>query len=316
MTPGDRDYPYLEYRAMNRRRGVALFQLLVLLAFLAMLIGLLLPAVQKVREAAARMQSANNMKQLALAMHNHHDTQEAFPPGVDANGFSGLTLLLPYLEQDNVFRNIDRTKKPGDKENAKMRAVAIKILLAPADEVQQIDKDAGATNYMLAAGTKADLEANNGVFYKDSAVKIQNITDGTSQTVALIETLKGDGGKKAESVRRQHVALKAADLKGIKDDAGVKSWKAGENIAGNRGSSWMEGRFLQTTCNATLPIGSSKPDVDCGGEGGLFAARAVTNMVQVALCDGSVRSVSPGVKFATWQAAFTRDGGEVLGDDW
>ncbi len=302
---------------MNRtRRGVALFQLLALLAFLAMLLGLLLPAVQKVREAAARMASANNMKQLALAMHSFHDTTRALPPGVDANGFSTHTLLLPFIEQDNVFRNIDRTKKPGDKENAKMRAVVIKTFLAPADEVTQIDKDAGANNYLFAAGTKAALADNDGLFYKDSAVSFVAVTDGTSNTIAIVECLKGDGGKKAVSVRRQHVALDAKALKGIKDDAGVKHWKDDKNIAGTRGSAWIDGRFLQTTTTATLPIGSSKPDVDCGGEGGLSAARQMSNVVQVALCDGSVRAVSPAIKFATWQAAFTRAGGEVLGADW
>ncbi len=301
---------------MNRRRGVALFQLLALLAFLAMLLGLLLPAVQKVREAAARMQSQNNMKQLAIAMHNHLAVFEKFPPGVDANGFSATTHLLPYIEQEPLFKMIDFTKKVDDKDNAKTRAVMIKTLIAPADAVLQPNKDFGPTNYLFAAGSKAANDGNDGVFHLGSAHKITDLSDGTSNTVALVETLKGDGGKKAVSVSRQHVALKAADLKGIKDDAGVKHWKADENIAGTRGASWMDGRFLQGTCNATLPIGSSKPDVDCGGAGGLSAPRAVSNVVQIALCDGSVRAISSGLKIATWQAAFTRAGGEVLGADW
>jgi hypothetical protein len=270
-----------------------------------------------VREAAARMQSANNMKQLCLGMHAFADASNAFPPGVDANGFSTHTLLLPYIEQDIVFKNIDRTKKPDDKANAKMRALVIKTFIAPADEVEQSDKASGANNYLVAAGSKASLDGNDGVFYKGSATRFVDITDGSSNTVAIVEAVKGDGGKKAVTMRRQHVALKAADLKDIAEDAGVKPWKAGKNIAGNRGSAWIDGAFLQTTCTATLPVASStKPDVDCGGEGGLFSVRPVSNVIQVGLCDGSVRSVSTAIKLATWQAAFTRAGGEILGADW
>src|SRR6266852_5795447 len=112
---------------MKNRAGFTLFELLVVLALLGLLFALLLPAVQKVRQAAARAQSANNLKQYALACHNYHDTYGSFPPGVDSNGFSALAHLLPFIEQQNVYRQIDFNKPMTDKANAAAAEVTLKI---------------------------------------------------------------------------------------------------------------------------------------------------------------------------------------------
>jgi prepilin-type N-terminal cleavage/methylation domain-containing protein len=91
-------------RPVRLRRGFTLIELLVVIAIIAILIGLLVPAVQKVREAAARIQCANNLHQIAIAMHNHHDAKGKLPPGCDEGQVGALCYCLPYMEQDNQFK--------------------------------------------------------------------------------------------------------------------------------------------------------------------------------------------------------------------
>jgi type II secretory pathway pseudopilin PulG len=300
-------------RHSNSRRGVSLFQLLILIAVLAILLGMLLPAIAQVRRAAARMASSNNLKQIGLALHNYHSTYDKFPPGITQQGFSSMTLLLPYIEQDNLYRLIDLTKPVSAEANAAVRNVRIKVLLSPLDG--EPVGEGGPTNYLFNAGSKPDLKDNDGLFFTESKVRIADITDGTSNTVAVAETLRGDGAAKAIAVARQHVTLKADALKGIKPEAGVEDWKNDKNIAGNRCSAWLEGRFLQGTFTGTRTLNDDRPDVDCGGLGGLSGMRTTDSVVLVVFADGSVRGISPTLKFATWQAVCTRAGGEVINFD-
>ncbi len=288
---------------MQRRRGFTLFQLLVILAVLALLFALFLPAIAKMRADAVRRESQNNLRQLGLACQNYNDVIGNLPAAVDAKGFSAATYLLPYVEQTPLYNQLDLQKPASDEVNRKIAATVVKVFLQKADPIEQVDKDFGATNYLFNAGSKYGLKDNDGVFYRDSKVKLAVIAagNGTSNTLMIGETLKGDGTAKATDVHRQHVALKKDDLKALKDDSGVKEWKDGKNIVGDRCKSWMDGRFLQGTFTATRTLNDEKPDVDCGGAGGLSGLRSLTDSANIAMCDGSVRVITTKAKLDIWK---------------
>jgi prepilin-type processing-associated H-X9-DG protein len=299
----------------QRRSGFTLFQLLVVLAILALLLGLLLPAVMKVRHSASRMQSMNNLKQIALACLNYEASFRRYPPGNDGNDFSAATYILPFIEQDALFRQVDMKKAMTDEANAEARKMQIKTYLSPLDS-QPIAGEYGPTNYLFSAGSKPELKDNDGIFFQDSKVRIADITDGTSNTILAGETLRGDGAKNAVSVTRHYILLDKEALNEIKDEAGVDEFKSGKHIAGDRCASWMDGRFLQGTFTATRLPNDSRPDVSCGGIGGLSALRGSSNIINVAFCDGSVHTITvEKIKMDTLKALSTRAGGEVVNFD-
>ena len=298
----------------NRKRSAfTIFELLVVLALFLILLGFLFPLVLRARAQAERARRINNLHQLGIACHNYAATNDKLPSGNDANNFSATAYLLPYVEQDNVFQRIDFKKDVDDKANAEMRGVTIKTFLSPQDDVAKVKNEWGATNYLFNAGSKPSLADNDGVFYQQSKIRLPDITDGTSNTMMIGETLKGDGGTKAVEVRRQHVLLKEADLKGIDDDAGVQDFKDNKNIVGDRCASWMDGRFLQGTFTATRLPNDERPDVNCGGAGGLSALRSVDDVISVGMCDGSARMLkAKRIEKDLWKAMATRAGGEVV----
>jgi prepilin-type processing-associated H-X9-DG protein len=294
------------------RPAFTLFQLLALIALFVFLLGLLLPAVAKVREAAARIQSQNNLKQLALACHNYHDVGNAFPEGCDRNHFSAAARMLPYVEQDNLYKNLDFTKPITDEANKAARETKIPLFANPQDPVDEVVKGYAGTNYLFSAGSKKSLTDNDGICYMNSAVRITDITDGTSNTVLIGETLKGDAKAKAGDLRRHHVGLKKAALKNLKDDSGVQDLKDGKNVVSDRGSAWIDGRFLQGTFNGTRKINDPRPDVSCEGEGGLSGLRAVGRGANTAFADGSVRFIMDNVEADVWRLLTAKDDGQVI----
>jgi type II secretory pathway pseudopilin PulG len=298
----------------NRKRpAFTVFELLVVLVLFLLLLGLLFPLIFRARTQAQRNRTLNNLKQLGLACHNFHDTNGAMPAGNDANKFSASARLLPYIEQDNVFKRIDFGKDVDDKANAEIHSVRIRTFESARDDVSQVKAERGPTNYLYCAGSKPSLKDNDGVFYQDSKVRFADITDGTSNTMMIGETLKGDSGTKAVDVKRQHVFLKEGDLNGIDDDAGVQDFKDSKNIAGDRCASWMDGKLLQGTFTATRLLNDERPDVSCAGVGGLSALRSLDEVISVAVCDGSAHMFkAKKIDKDIWKALATRAGGEVV----
>jgi hypothetical protein len=149
---------------------------------LAVGVGLLLPAVQKVREAAARTQSANNIKQIMLAIHSYHDTFGHFPADiVDKNGkpiLSWRVAILPYIEQDNVYKMFKLDEPWDSPNNIKMSQVTIKTYLSPTAAGGPIQ---GMTSYRGIMGPGAAFEPGK-------KLKLTDFTDGTSNTIVIIET--------------------------------------------------------------------------------------------------------------------------------
>ncbi|HET6574462.1 MAG TPA: DUF1559 domain-containing protein [Fimbriiglobus sp.] len=189
------------------RRGYTLIELLVVIAIIAILIGLLLPAVQKVREAAARTQCGNNLKQLGLALHMAHDAGEgSFPPGLRTTPgdpyprLSWLGRLLPYLDQqplwDQTAADFHRTPNPFSRDPVHAaRAVVLAVVGCPSDwrvrTAWDIRPPGGTptrvalTSYLGSLGT--DRRQQDGMLYRNSRVRIVQVTDGTSNTLLVGE---------------------------------------------------------------------------------------------------------------------------------
>ncbi len=328
---------------MRRRTGFTLIELLVVIAIIAILIGLLLPAVQKVREAAARSKCQNNLSQLGKAMHNYHSVYKKFPSAsFNSNDYgpSALAYLLPYIEQDNVATSINPAVASGASDNSPVSAwdvagrTRIPTFLCPSDPRQGDGYEFGWTSYHTNYGTWAYVNGWDGVFTPNfnptsgftspGFVKITDIRDGSSNTAAMAEVCLSSGSDAAANDPKtdcfEFGTPPAKNLTTARAAFLAQNWQTAGNAGGWsppwrwRGYPWREGSIWRTGYNHLLP-----PNAPCWGisDGDWWnlvspASSWHPGGANVLMSDGSVRFVSSGVDQATWTAVGSRAGGETL----
>jgi prepilin-type N-terminal cleavage/methylation domain-containing protein/prepilin-type processing-associated H-X9-DG protein len=307
------------------RLGFTLIELLVVIAIIAILIGLLLPAVQKVREAAARMKCQNNFKQIGLGLHNYHDSYQKFPVGTtealngngsQTNRMDWAVLILPYVEQNAIYQNAfaANTTSGNMVGNFTGFQTPIPTFICPSDSNSpkvhtgssptDANQQGAHGNYVACAGNTvynpttptADPSGANlaGMFYSNSKVRMTDIADGTSNT------------------------LMASEIRLSPDVNGHDTRGRYYNNAG-QGGILFSTLYVpnQVAAPDIISYCQSIPKAPCTSStvGLVITARSYhTGGVNACLADGSVKFVSDSVNPTTWLYAGGRADGQVLSD--
>src|SRR5262245_15466896 len=326
-----------------RRAAFTLIELLVVIAIIAVLIGLLLPAVQKVREAAARMQCSNNLKQIALATHAYNDTHASqLPPLVDLGpgsvygaGIPSLFFhLLPYVEQDNLYRQFTPANPSSYYGASGVAQNSLKVVVCPSDPTaggSPVTLNVAVTPPPPApfAGSFSGPYATsnyaaNGVLFATNTVRLPaTFTDGTSHTILFAERYQRCQDTAAGPSTFNCWAIGSVGT--VMNSFGYLAPTGYTNS--NQASPVLPLPTAPTTGTVPVRIGSvsgtattkpvpfqvQPPQTACDAQ---LAQTPHTGGMQIALADGSVRTVTQGISQWTFWAACTPNGGEVPGPDW
>lgn len=325
----------------NRRVAFTLIELLVVIAIIAILIGLLLPAVQKVRESAARIKCANNVKQIGLAMHNYMDTHGTLPPnglypaGGPNNTWSAMARLLPFIEQENLHNAIDFNRPYSQQPN--VASMRIATYICPSDLNDHAKQNAAGVDvhWMLSYAVNqgrwlvfqvSPRQLSDGAFAPNRGFKPADFTDGMSNTIGLSE-VKGFTSQVRNSGNPNlpGVPLPASPAEALAY-GGTFRLESGH-------TEWVDGKVHETGFTTLFSPNTKMPYTDSGvvydvdflsASEGNAAGQTVyaavnsrsyhANGVNALLMDGSVRFITNSIATETWRALGTRAGGEVIAD--
>lgn len=326
---------------MPRRRGFTLIELLVVIAIIGVLIALLLPAVQSAREAARRSQCLNNLKQIGLAIHNYHDSNNAFPwCGLSVIGpaattttqWSPHTRFLPYVEQGSLFAAMNFSFIWSAPQNSTVTATNVGIFNCPSDSRSTVPVIGWAgTNYRANEGSSlvygygdsdpmnvnASMPPPNGLFFSNQLYRMADVTDGLSNTAAFSEHLKGDFDNAVVTELGDTFwpqTYPATPDAAVAQCQGIDITNLSFQRVSNVGAPWTQYYHSTTTYSHV-----GRPN----GRSCMFPPlRIMTNAnsrhpggVNVLMVDGSTRFLKSSVDVGAWRALGSRNGGEIISAD-